>query len=221
MFMKVEKLFYKITEKGHVFVEWFLGDCGSFFWICAIFGTIFFLLKVLTMVFVGFSGHHGDYVDDFSDSSVDGGFDHEENHHDGTPFKIITLHTITGFFMMFGWVGLACLKQYKLGGGQSILVATLSGFILMVVTALLFRGAIALTSDGDRFDVKKCVGFCGIVSQQIPSRGKGKVSIVANGTTREILAQEYSGKKIDSFVSIRVVGVFDSKTVVVSQIVKS
>src|SRR3989339_675270 len=104
------------------------------FWACALFGSVLFVLRMLTSFFV----HSGD--DDFNcdascghDGVMDGLDSHDSIEHNNflSSFNFFTMHSVAGFFMMFGWTGLACFKQLELGHLKSIMVAFTVGIITM------------------------------------------------------------------------------------------
>ena len=91
----------------------------------------------------------------------------------------------------------------------------------MLMTALMFRGALCLVSEGQQFKIKKCIGLRGTVYQQIPHQDTGKVNIVVNDITRELLARSHDGEEIASFTPIKIVDIFNNKIVIVSKIIQS
>ena len=120
--------------------------------------------------------------------------------------------------MMFGWVGLACIKQLGYDHHIAMMFAILAGIVTMLLTALIFKGALMLVSPGTKFDIKQTVGLVGTVYQQIPHDGQGKIQLVVDGVTREILAQSSDHSMIESFKIVRVVEVLDHEVVVVKEI---
>lgn len=185
---------------------------ATIFWVSALVGTTFFLLRVL-MALVG--GLFDADVDD-----ADGGdFEPGSNEHHALPsFKLFTLHSLSGFFMMFGFVGLACIHQLNVSHTESFMWAFLVGFAVMVLTACIFQGFLRLQGQGAVFSIEKTVGLTGTVYQTIPERGQGKIHVVVNGVTRELLAQSRDQECIDSFTTVRVVRVVDHEIVEVVQI---
>lgn len=181
------------------------------FWGSALFGTVLFLLRLCATVIGGMTEEFAE----FEDLAVEDG----HAHHSATgSFKLFTLHSISGFFMMFGWVGLACLKQLNYSHQASMMLAILAGIVTMVLTALIFKVALMLVSSGTRFDIKKTVGLVGTVYQRIPHDGQGKIQLVIDGVTREILAQSLDHCTIESFKIVRVIKVLDHETVIVKEI---
>lgn len=185
---------------------------ATIFGVSALVGTTFFLLRVL-MALVG--GLFDADVDDADGSDFEPG---DSEHHTLPSFKLFTLHSLSGFFMMFGFVGLACIHQLNISPTTSFMWAFLIGFAVMVLTACIFQGFLRLQGQGAVFSIEKTVGITGMVYQTIPERGQGKIHVVVNGVTRELLAQSRDQECIDSFTTVRVVRVIDHEIVEVVQI---
>lgn len=178
---------------------------GKVFWLCAIAGTLFFGLRILMMLVGGDMGGDID-ADGYSDSS-------------DISFEIFSVHSITAFVMMFGWVGLTCHLQYGLGSVQSVIIAFLVGIIAMLVTAWLFQMAGKLVDKGAIFKIKDTVGLNASVYQQIPADGRGKVNVtLSGGILRELDATAADKKEIASFQTVKVVEVIDNNTVSVRKV---
>ncbi len=177
------------------------------FWSSALFGTVLFVLRLCATVVGGVS-------DESDDMMIE---DADEYHHYTGSFKLFTLHSVSGFFMMFGWVGLACVKQLHYSQHVAILFSFIAGFATMLLTALIFKWSQLLVSSGTRFSIEKTVGMVGTVYQQIPNKGHGKIQLIVDGVTREILAQSHDNHSIESFCSVQVVGVLDYETVLVKK----
>ena len=177
------------------------------FWISAIVGTTLFLLRML-MSFFG-SGFFEENVD------LDGFEDH--NHHSGLLFKFFTMHSLSGFLMMFGWSGLACIAQFNLSTSYSFLIALICGISMILIIALIMHVAMFLESPGTIFSTKKTIGLIGKVYQYIPEHGQGKIHVVVNNITRELLAQSHNKKAIESFTLIKVVKIIDHEIVEVTE----
>lgn len=188
------------------------------FWCFAVFGTVFFFLRVLMMVLGGFG------AGDLDDGDVDVDLhDHAPGaHHSDSltssdvAFKIFSLHSITGFFMMFGWVGLACYKQYGLGVGASMGGAFVAGLFTMYVTAMMYKMMLGLASPGAMFNIEDMVGKDVTVYLKISADGVGKVQFSDKGLSRTIEAVSEEKKDIESFDTVRVVRVVSPRRVMVS-----
>jgi len=177
------------------------------FWSSALFGTTLFALRLL-MFIVGL-GDDADSIE-HDHAGVDGD---DVAHHATGSFKLLTLHSISGFFMMLGWVGLACLHQLSYTIGWATFAGLAAGVAMMVITALMFKWSRVLTSAGTRFDIRKTVGLTGTVYQHIPASGVGKIQVVVDGVTRELLAQSADSVAINSFEHVAIQAVVDHEVV--------
>ena len=175
------------------------------FWLCALVSTVFFVFRVILMLITG-----------GMDVDIDSG--HADiGHHADSSFEKISLNTVTAFLMMFGWMGLACYKQFHLSATISILVALVAGFSCMMITAYFFRQAKKLASAGGEFSLEKTVGQKGRVYQRIPAEGHGKITIAVGDMTHEVDAVSGDHKDIESFETVEVLRVLDQKTVSVKK----
>jgi hypothetical protein len=183
-------------------------SADNIFWILALAGTIFFAMRLLMFMI-------GGAFEMFADADMHTDHDDYSTHGDALSFRLFTLHSLSGFLMMFGWVGLACSKNYDLSAGQTMVVALVAGIVTMLLTAALFWGAQRFVSKGTQFDIHKTIGLVGTVYQQITPDYPGKVNLIVDGVTREVLAHSGTGKQIDSFVLVKVSRVLDHESVVV------
>jgi len=184
------------------------------FWASALFGTTLFFLRLCATLI-------GGVAEEFSEADPGelDSLDSDVEHHRATgSFKLFTLHSISGFFMMFGWVGLACIKQLGYSHQVSILFALFAGLMVMILTGIIFKSARLLVSSGTNFDIKKTVGLTGTVYHRIPKDGHGKIQLVIDGVTREILAQSFDHCDIESFRLVKVVKFLDHDIVIVQEI---
>src|SRR5438552_2382425 len=131
------------------------------FWATAFFGTILFCLRLCATVIGGF-GQEGT---DNDDMMFDDG---DEHYHHTHSLRLFTLHSISGFFMMFGWVGLACIKTLQINHLNALFFSLIAGFATMILTALIFKWSQLLISSGSRFLIKETIGLVGTVYQRIP-----------------------------------------------------
>jgi hypothetical protein len=177
------------------------------FWGAAIFGSVFFLLRVILFI-VGIGG-------DGIDSSVGDGGDVGVAEAGNGAFRLLSLNSLTGFTALFGWGGLAAQTQFGLGLPLSLLVGAGAGLVAMLSTALIFHGAMKLRSDGARFSMKDAVGCEAEVYLRIPAQGKGRVSFVVNGVKYQADAVSDTADLIPSFEKTLITRVIDSRTVVV------
>ena len=177
----------------------------TIFWISATLGTTLFLLRLAMSFFTGSL---------FED---DTNLDHQPDHHGHAIFKFLTVHSLSGFLMTFGWAGLACAIQFKICTQSAFLIALLCGVIMFIITALIMRSTTLLESPGDVFSTKKTIGLIGTVYQRIPANGFCKIHVVVNNITRELIAQS-QGQTIESFKLTKIIKAIDYETVEVIEL---
>lgn len=170
----------------------------TLFWFCALAGTGMFIIQFF-LYFIGL---------DLDDS--DSGSAHN--------FKWISKQALTGFLMMFGWVGLACKKELHYTSPASTLIAIASGLFAMLITGLIFKTARKLHSPGAQFSLEDAIGKKAFVYQQIPKEGSGKISISLYGMTYEIEALSLNGEEIPSFTQVEIIKKGDERTLIVTPI---
>jgi hypothetical protein len=176
------------------------GSADVVFLICAVTGMTLFVLRGLFM-FLG---------DIFHDADVD------HHHEDVAPtFKFLTLHTMTGFLMIFGLLGLGLRHQLDFPFGLTLGLALMAGIFMMLLVAVIFYAASHMASSGTQFSTKRAVGLPAVVYQRITASDDGKIQVVVQGVTRELNARSVSRAAIDSFVHVKIVGTVDQTTVLV------
>jgi len=133
---------------------------------------------------------------------------------DSGNLKWLSKQALTGFLMMFGWVGLTCRVEYQLPVWASVCAACLGGFMALFATALLFKVARKLRSPGFVFNLEDAIGKQAVVYQRIPKRGVGKISLTLHELSYEIDAISLE-EEIPSFAAVQILKTSDEKTVVV------
>lgn len=169
-----------------------------FFLICAIIGGFFVLMKLI-LQFVGGDTHTDVGVD------TDIGIDTEHADSD-VGFRLLSLHGLSAFFMMFGLVGLALYRQSQVGVIISIVGAVVAGMISVWIIGKLFQGAVNMQSSGT-LKTTDAVGSTGIVYLNIPEGGTGRVSLNFQNRLREFDACEQNGAFVPTGTPVRVVKV--------------
>jgi len=152
---------------------------------CAIAGGGMFVLRSIAMV-AGMGGdeHHGD-----TDTGAHGG-------HDGSPahdFKMVSIHSLTAFVLMFGLVGFLMLRnnagpwRVKHAGDVKLwavgVVAFATGLATMFIIAKIFQTFRKLQSDGT-IHPDHAVGAEGSVYLSIRPGEIGKVQITVRGAMK-------------------------------------
>ena len=179
-----------------------------FFMICAVVGGFFVIVKFI-MQFAG--------MDHDGTSDIGGGHDFDAHHSDSDiGFKILSLHGITSFLMMFGLVGLALYRQSSIGVTISMLGAAAAGLGSVWVIGKMFTLVARLKSSGT-ISIDDTVGAQGKVYLKIPENGAGRVLVNVRNSMREYDATSDNGKVIETGTPIRVVWV-DGNVLVVEKI---
>jgi len=174
-----------------------------FFLFCAVIGGFFVAAKMVMQFIGGDTDGHGDL------GGTDGGmdFDADTSHVDSDlGFRLLSMHGLSAFFMMFGLVGLALYRQSRAGMFPSIVGAVIAGLLAVWVIGKLFQGAARLQSSGT-LNTADAVGSSGTVYLNIPEGGRGRVSINFRNHFREFDAVEKDGKSISTGTPIRVIAV--------------
>ncbi|MCP4218976.1 MAG: hypothetical protein GY765_30360 [bacterium] len=197
------------------------------FMVCAAMGGILFVFR-LVLFLIG-SHHHGD-VDHPGDIHMDdpGGLDMDEPadldmddvdvvHDSDASFRLLSLQSITAFFMIFGLVGLALSKQNNLAAPFAVIGALAGGIGAMWLIGKLFKSLSRLQSDGT-MNVHHAVGEEGTVYLTIPADGEGKVQVTVQETMRELTAVSKYKKEIKTGEKVVVDSVTDAGILVVRPI---
>ena len=172
-----------------------------FFLFCAVVGGFFVTIKTI-MQFVG-----GDGDGDFGAADGDVDFDVDAEHVDSDiGFRLLSMHGLSAFFMMFGLVGLALYRQSQVGMTFAVAGAVIAGLAAVWVIGKIFQGAASLQSSGT-LKTADAVGSTGTVYLTIPESGTGQVRINFRNRQREFDAVEKSGGSIPTGSPIRVVAV--------------
>ena len=129
--------------------------------------------------------------------------------------RVFTLRGIIAFFVVFGWVGVV-MGGFEIPLYITIPVATVCGFAMMLLLALLFKAVMGLRSDGNT-DNRNAIGTAGKVYLTIPPArsGEGKVYVMLQGSYVEREAVTDDDEAIPTGAEIIVVGVSGQTDLVV------
>ncbi|MBF8263723.1 MAG: hypothetical protein HW387_1388 [Parachlamydiales bacterium] len=169
----------------------------SFFWFFALSGTALFIIQ-FALNFLGADTHN---------DIADGG--------DSGQFNWLSKQALTGFLMMFGWIGLTCRKEFDFSAWEATLAAFAGGIVSFFVSGSLFNLAKRLRSSGMVFRIEDTIGKQATVYQRIPKNGVGKISLSLNNLTYELDAMSHHPEELDSFTSVQIIKKADDKTVIV------
>jgi len=198
----------------------FFENGAALFTIPAILGTLFFLLRMGLMA-AGAAGGDADFdaggdLDVAADvDAMDADVDAVDVDGATDAFKFVSVQSIAGFVMGFGWGGLIgrltlewdMLSSAALGVGGGLLTA----WILVWVFRLIY----SLQSSGN-ISISDTVGHEGRVYATVPARGEGRgqVQVVVNQRARLYNAVT-EGDSITTGDAVRVVRVNGDNTLTV------
>lgn len=174
-----------------------------FFIVCAVIGGGLFLVRFMIQLFGG------------SDTDADLEVGHADvDHVDAdVSFKLLTLQGLTAFFMMFGLVGFAMLRESHASGGAALTSASVAGLGTVWLIGRIFSSVKKLQSSGT-MDNAAAIGEQGTVYLTIRAQGTGKVQVTMQGRPREFEATAKDGAEIKTGERIRVLEVNGSVLVV-------
>ncbi len=160
----------------------------------ALFATIVFVIKLALFATVG------------GDSEVVADFNSEVD--TDCSFNFISVQSVIAFFMGFGWMGYAALKQFDLSQWVSFGVAFVVGIVFMFVTAYLMFLVKKLEKRVSK-DKSTAVGQLGKAYTSFASRATGQVEVEINGQLTVVNAINDTDEQINSFEVIKVTRVVD------------
>jgi membrane protein implicated in regulation of membrane protease activity len=136
-----------------------------------------------------FSGHDGDM------HSMDHGFDHDSDHHDGgqSSVSIFSFRVIVVFLTGFGAVGALC-TYFKMDMLTSSFFGVVTGLILGFVSWWMMNFAMKQQASS-LINTNELVGKDAIVHIPIPVNGLGEVVIELNGQRKYISARSKNTDK--------------------------
>lgn len=181
---------------------------GVWFAVPAIAGTGFFALRLLLLLVGAHAGLEGAEADP---SGVDA------QHMDATTAgKLLTVQSVTGFVMGFGWGGLIGLKGLGLDLGPSVLLGAGAGVFVMWALVRMMRAVGRLQASGN-IRIESCLGAEGEVYTSLPAggRGLGQVRVIVSGRQR-IYNAASEGAELPTGSRVRVTRVNENNTLTVA-----
>jgi membrane protein implicated in regulation of membrane protease activity len=189
----------------------------KFFAACAIVGGILLVFR-LVLQFMG--GHTG--MDGADAGGADGGFQVGDSH--GTDsdigFKLLSFQGLTAFFLMFGLVGLALLRQSQVAAPLAVLGGTAAGFASVWVIREIYRFIAKLQASGT-IDIQKAVGQEGTVYLNIPAGGTGQVQLSVQDHLKIYDAMAAGGQEIKTGSAVKVLRVQAGNVLIVKKNIES
>lgn len=180
------------------------------FIVCAALGGCLFVVRMLLMFISGIG--HGDAMGGAGDADTGGGDVGGDVHHGGgttdsdVSFKALSFQGLTAFFMMFGLVGWAMIRESRYSAPVSALAAAAAGVGTVWLLKFLFESAGKLQSSGT-LDIKNAVGHEGSVYLTIRPGQVGKVQIAVQNCLETLDATTEQTEEIKTGQRIKVVKV--------------
>ena len=141
----------------------------------AIVGGIIFGIRMLLL----FIGHHG-----LDAAGVQGDGEFSVDHADAdSSFTVLSLQGLSGFFLVFGLVGLALSCQSHTGDVVALCGAFAAGSFTVWLIGRIFTGMGRLQADGT-LKIENAVGQEGTVYLRIAKGGTGKAQVEVQGQLR-------------------------------------
>jgi hypothetical protein len=178
------------------------------YWIIALVGSAVFIV-IFFLTFIG--GADSDMDTNASEFQADDG---------GVGFQFFTFKGIVAFFTIFGWTGITCLNN-GFSSTVTIIIATIAGLIMMVVTSSLFYWMHKLAESGT-LNINNAVGVIGEVYLPIGAeRSKmGKVQIKVQGSLRELEAITDELEDLKTGAMVKVSKIVSAEILLVEKISK-
>lgn len=176
------------------------------YWVITAPATLIFILLVILTIF-------GSDMD----SDVHTGFDSSIADGDSIPFQFLSVKSIIGFFVMFGWSGLGLLSA-GVASWLVIILSVICGLLMMLAMASLFYFMSKLTESGT-LNMKSAIGKLGEVYLTIPAnrRGMGKVQLTVQGSIQTLDAITDDPEAITTSSLIEVLDVIDQQILLVKR----
>lgn len=184
-----------------------LSVIGKVYWTTALIGSAL-LVVILIMTLLG-----GDMDSDMDADGTD--FEADDG---GVGFQFFTFKNLVAFFTIFGWTGISCLEN-GFSNGLTILISTIAGLIMMVLTSLLFFWMSKLAQSGT-LKMSNAIGAIGEVYLPIGAKRSniGKVQIKVQGSLRELEAITDSPETLSTTTIVKVVDIVSAELLLVEKV---
>lgn len=133
-----------------------------------------------------------------------------------TSFRFLSIQGLTSFFMMFGWVGLAIIRDSQMPAWLAVGGGLIAGTFTVWVLSRIFAFVFGLQSDGT-MRISHALGSSGTVYLRIPAEGTGQVQIEVDGRLKIFDASSSKKEEIKTGEQIAVVWVQDNGILVVEK----
>ena len=150
------------------------------------------------------------------DADFDGDLETEDGH--GGVLQMFTLKNMIAFLLGLSWGSLACIQEWGLSYGLSIIIGSVLGILIVILQSSLFL-AMKKLEDKRTPSLEGIEGLEGKVYLTIPHDGSGKITITHNGSSKTLNAVSSEGVELPTGSMIKVDS-YNGSTVKVSLINK-
>ncbi len=174
------------------------GDLAPWFTAPALLGTGFLMIQLV----LGELG--GDGAVDFD---IDLDIDLEMNaDHPGMEFGILSIQSISAFFMGYGWIGFAAYRFLSVGFTGAAVIAVVAGVGVAWFMVYMLRSFLKLQNNTN-VSISQAVGLVGEVYVSVPpsGEGKGEIILVINQSQHNYFAIQEGEEQIATHTRVRVV----------------
>lgn len=177
---------------------------AKIFWAIALLFSLLFLVQLV----ISFAGGDGSEATGDADDYVSGD--------DGIGYQFFTIRNMIAFFTFFGWAGVAGISG-GLNKGLTIALAVVSGAVVVVMMAFLFRSMSKLKQSGT-LQIKNAVGLIAETYLFIPANrgGFGKVHVKVQGSLHELQAITDDAEQIATGKLVKVTGTVNDSILLVT-----
>jgi membrane protein implicated in regulation of membrane protease activity len=184
-----------------------LSPVQKVFLFSAVLGGVIFVLRMILMI-AGMGDHDlHDGMSDISDTHADA----------DTSFKLFSLHGLTGFFMMFGLVGLGLSRQFWIPDFIAGAAGVAAGLATVWMIGKVFSSMTKLQSDGT-LRLSDAIGQQGKIYLTIPPAGTGQAQVAFQGRLMIYDAVSADKKTIKTGEQIVVIDIVGGNTLVVEKV---
>jgi membrane protein implicated in regulation of membrane protease activity len=207
-----------VAEEGSNMSEFFesLVVTEKIFFASAVVGGVGMVIRLVLQLVGGFDADADVDIGDVDVGDLEVDVDTDISASDAS-FHLLSLQGIMGFFLMFGLVGLALMKQTGMSAGVSILGGFCAGMVSLWVVAKMFAWMKSLQSSGT-LNLKNAIGNEGKVYLTVPASGVGKVEVVVQGRLKIFEAVSDGEQEIKTGEAVKVINVQGGNMMVVTKV---
>ena len=131
-------------------------------------------------------------------------------------FKLLSVHGLTAFSMIFGLAGLSLTREFGTTWFESLIGATAAGSATVWILKKLFAFFVGLKSSGTT-DMNRAINEQGTVYMQIPAEGVGKVQLPVQGRLQTLDAVSADHQELTTGTRVQVVEIISGNTLKVKR----